>query len=55
MEQSPSWEADSHSANQKISRLLWNQKVNYRVHNNPTLVPIPNKIASSPHHYMLFI
>jgi hypothetical protein len=31
MEQSPSWEADSHSASQDISRLLWNPKAYYHV------------------------
>jgi hypothetical protein len=31
MEQSSSWESDSRSAFQKISRLLWNLKVPYRV------------------------
>jgi len=40
MEQSPSWEADSHLASQKIPHLLWNPKVHYRVHNSPSMVPI---------------
>jgi hypothetical protein len=64
MERSP-WEANSHSANQEISRLLWNPKVHYRVQKNPSLVPIlcqrlslqsfPTKILHtflvSPKHY----
>jgi hypothetical protein len=29
MEQNPLSEADSHSGSQKISRLLWNQNVNF--------------------------
>jgi len=29
-------EADSHSANQEISCLLWKPKFHYRVHNSPS-------------------
>jgi hypothetical protein len=32
MQQSPSSEANSHSASQEISRLLWNPNVHYCVH-----------------------
>jgi hypothetical protein len=35
-----SWEANSHSASQEISCLLWKLKVHYRVHNSPLLAPI---------------
>jgi hypothetical protein len=40
MEQSPSWEANSSSASQKIPRLIRNPKFYCRVHNSPSLVPV---------------
>jgi len=40
MEQSPSWEANSHSTSQEIPRLVWNPKLNYSVHRILPLVPI---------------
>jgi len=31
MDQSPSWEANSHSASKEIPRTLWNLQVHFRV------------------------
>jgi hypothetical protein len=40
MEQSPSWEAKKSWATQEISRILWNRKVNHRIHETPQPDPI---------------
>jgi len=48
MEQSHSWEANSHSANQEIPRLSWNMKVYCHVHNS--LPSIPNLGHMHPVH-----
>jgi len=41
---SPSWEANSHLANQERYRLLWNPEVHYHVHKSPPVVPILNQM-----------
>jgi len=40
MEQGPSCEANSHPASEEIPRRVWNRKVQYCVHNSPSLVRI---------------
>jgi hypothetical protein len=51
MEQSPSSEADSHSASQEIPWPSYNPKIHYHVHNNPPLFLILSQV--NPGHAFL--
>jgi len=44
MEQSPSWEGNSHSANHKILCLLWNLNVHHCVHKSPLFAPVLSQV-----------
>jgi len=48
MKQSLSWEANQFSASEEIPRILWNLKVNYRIHMYPLPVPILSLLDPVP-------
>ena len=48
MAQNPSWEANSSSTSQEVSRILWNSKAHYRVHKSPPFGPHTCKCSPQP-------
>jgi len=51
---SPSWQAVSHSASQKIPHFLWMLNVHYRVQNSPPLLPVlsqMNPVHTLPYYF----
>jgi hypothetical protein len=48
VEQSPSWEANTSSVSQEITRILWNPEVNYGVRKSTSAVPILSHINPAP-------
>jgi hypothetical protein len=55
MERSHFWEANNHSASQKMTRLLYNLEGSLPWSQEPMTEPYPGSYESSPQHYILFV